>query len=69
ELAALQVSLDESVGDDRAAPGETADGNDDDTGPGLAQVYSSVRGGLASLFAQSGVSYGSDGVGSTTASL
>ncbi|WP_230848193.1 DUF5801 repeats-in-toxin domain-containing protein, partial [Aeromonas veronii] len=69
ELAALQVSLDESVGDDRAAPGETADGNDDDTGPGLAQVYSSVSGGLASLFAQSGVSYGSDGVGSTTASL
>ncbi|WP_461603190.1 DUF5801 repeats-in-toxin domain-containing protein, partial [Aeromonas rivipollensis] len=56
-------------GTDRAAPGETANGNGDDTGPGLAQVRSSVVGGLVSLFAQSGVSYGSDGEGSTVASL
>ncbi|MGL6420247.1 DUF5801 repeats-in-toxin domain-containing protein, partial [Aeromonas allosaccharophila] len=69
ELAALQMNLDESVGDDRAASGETADGNTDDDGLGLAQAYSSVSGGLASLFAQSGVSYGSDGAGSTTSSL
>ncbi|PKQ76727.1 hypothetical protein CJF47_08960 [Aeromonas sobria] len=69
ELAALQTNLDESVGEDRAASGEVADGNSDDAGPGLAQVYSSVSGGLASLFAQSGVSYGSDGAGSTTSSL
>ncbi|MGL6003868.1 DUF5801 repeats-in-toxin domain-containing protein, partial [Aeromonas sobria] len=69
ELAALQTNLDESVGEDRAASGEVADGNGDDAGPGLAQVYSSVSGGLASLFAQSGVSYGSDGAGSITSSL
>ncbi|MGL6416873.1 DUF5801 repeats-in-toxin domain-containing protein, partial [Aeromonas allosaccharophila] len=37
ELAALQMNLDESVGDDRAASGETADGNTDDDGLGLAQ--------------------------------
>ncbi|HHH7977600.1 TPA: DUF5801 repeats-in-toxin domain-containing protein, partial [Escherichia coli] len=69
EASALQVRLDESEGTDRAAPGETANGNGDDNGPGLAQVRSSVVGGLVSLFAQSGVSYGSDGEGSTVASL
>ncbi|WP_281705787.1 retention module-containing protein [Aeromonas taiwanensis] len=69
EASALQVHLDESVGTDRAAPGETANGNGDDAGPGLAQVRSSVVGGLVSLFAQSGVSYGSDGAGSTVESL
>jgi Ca2+-binding RTX toxin-like protein len=66
EGAQLAVNLDETVGDDRGAD---ADGNTDDDGPGLAQVTTSVSGGLTSLFAALGGDYGSDGAGTTTGSF
>ena len=69
EQAALSVTLDESEGADRAAVGETASGNTDDAGPGLGQVTTALAGGLTSLFAAVGGSYGADGAGTTTALL
>ena len=58
-----------AVGDDRAASGETADGNDDDTaGPGPGVQQRQWRTGQRAY--PGGVSYGSDGVKVvTTASL
>ncbi|MBA4026511.1 MAG: hypothetical protein C0482_29575, partial [Gordonia sp.] len=56
------VELDETVGTDRAAPGEVADGNTDDAGPGLGQKITSIAGGLANLFTVGG-DFGSDGPG------
>ncbi|PKN31193.1 MAG: hypothetical protein CVU63_25215, partial [Deltaproteobacteria bacterium HGW-Deltaproteobacteria-20] len=53
------------MGDDR---GSDADGNNDDDGPGLAQVTTSLEGGLAALFAVDG-DYGTDGPGTTTGSF
>jgi hypothetical protein len=65
----LAVELDETVGTDRAnSPTETANGNTDDAGPGLAQVTTAVQGGLENLFGLTG-DYGSDGPGSTTGNL
>ena len=68
--AELAVELDETVGEDRgnADIPEVADGNNDDAGPGLAQVTTAVSGGLAALFTASG-SYGSDGAGTLTDAL
>ena len=54
DASALAVELDETVGTDRAAPGETADGNTDDAGPGLGQRTTSITGGLANLFTVGG---------------
>ncbi|PKN39986.1 MAG: hypothetical protein CVU60_17970, partial [Deltaproteobacteria bacterium HGW-Deltaproteobacteria-18] len=62
---AVAINLDETVGDDR---GSDADGNNDDDGPGLAQVTTSLEGGLAALFAVDG-DYGTDGPGTTTGSF
>jgi T1SS-143 domain-containing protein len=51
-LGGLNVSLDETVGEDRfnSDIGEIADGNDDDKVGALAQVRTSINGGLAGLF-------------------
>ena len=68
--AALTVSLDETKGDtDRYATDEVTDiyVNDDVSGA-LAQVTTSVPGGLTSLFKLDG-SYGADGPGTTTGVL
>ena len=62
DASALAVELDETVGTDRAAPGEVADGNTDDAGPGLGQKITSIAGGLANLFTVGG-DFGSDGPG------
>ena len=64
----LAVELDETEGTDRAAPGEVADGNTDDTGPGLGQRTTTVAGGLKALFTVGG-SFGSDGPGTLTENL
>ncbi|MBA4026589.1 MAG: hemolysin-type calcium-binding protein, partial [Gordonia sp.] len=64
----LAVELDETVGTDRAASGEVADGNTDDAGPGLGQKTSTVPGGLKALFLVGG-DFGSDGPGTLTDKL
>jgi len=69
ERTDLTVNIDETVGTDRSAAGETADGNTDDAGPGLGQVTTAVSGGLVNLFAALGGDYGSDGAGTTTGSF
>jgi hypothetical protein len=63
EAGQLAVNLDETVGSDRGAD---ANGNTDDASPALAQVTSSVTGGLVNLFGQLGGDYGADGPGTTT---
>ncbi|MBF3235213.1 retention module-containing protein, partial [Aeromonas veronii] len=72
ELAALQVNVDETEGDERLADGEIdSDGNTDGDAPGLGQVTTGLiaeQGGLLSLFSAL-ASYGSDGAGQTTGSL
>jgi T1SS-143 domain-containing protein len=50
----LEVTLDETVGDDRAADGESVNGNNDDVDGALAQVTTQVAGGLTALFTISG---------------
>lgn len=68
----LVAELDETQGADRYNGAEVEDANGnantDDAGPGLAQVTTSIAGGLASLFTVSG-SYGTDGPGTTTGTL
>ena len=70
EQIALSVNVDETEGAERLAVGELdTDGNTDDSGPGLGQVTTNVAGGLTSLFAALGGSYGADGAGTTTGVL
>jgi VCBS repeat-containing protein len=69
EAEALFVRVDESLGADRAAPGETDNGNADDVPGALGQITTAVVGGLTSLFTTLGTSYGSDGPGTTTGVL
>ncbi len=68
----LSMNLDETVGAERAAPGETADGNTDDpVAPDdyLGRVTTNVgNGGLVSLFSVTG-SAGADGESSLSGSL
>ncbi|MFI8747804.1 DUF5801 repeats-in-toxin domain-containing protein, partial [Pseudomonas sp. NPDC077186] len=68
----LSMNLDETVGAERAAPGETADGNTDDpAAPGdyLGRVTTNIgNGGLVSLFSVTG-SAGADGESSLSGSL
>ncbi|NQD91988.1 retention module-containing protein, partial [Pseudomonas sp. CrR25] len=66
EQAALAVRVDETEGADRAAPGETANGNNDGDNPGLGRATTTVDGGLVNLFAALGGDHGSDGPGSDT---
>ena len=70
--ALLLAELDETQGADRYNGAEVEDAsgnaNTDDAGPGIAQVTTSLVGGLASLFTVSG-SYGTDGPGTTTGTL
>ena len=62
----LNLQLDETVGVDREAPGETADGNDDDGAGYLGRATTALGGGgLVSLFTVGG-GYGQDGPGSLT---
>src|SRR6185295_8510991 len=68
DASALAVELDETEGTDRAAPGETADGNTDDAGPGLGQKTTDITGGLKALFPVGG-DFGSDGLGTLTDKL
>uniref|UniRef100_UPI001FCB1FB2 retention module-containing protein n=1 Tax=Aeromonas fluvialis TaxID=591962 RepID=UPI001FCB1FB2 len=70
EQVALSVNVDETEGNEQLAVGELdTDGNTDDAGPGLGQVTTNVAGGLTSLFAALGGSYGADGAGTTTGVL
>ncbi|MDP9940041.1 retention module-containing protein [Ectopseudomonas alcaliphila] len=66
----IKVSLDETVGaQDRYAANDPDDDYiNDDAANALAQVQTSVVGGLAALFALSG-SYGADGEGTTVGSM
>lgn len=62
----VSVELDETTGDsDRYASGETADTYVNDDNGHLAQVTTTVAGGLVSLFSAAG-DYGSDGAGTLT---
>ena len=62
----LNISLDETVGaTDRYGSNDVDDGYSSDDVAGLAQVTTSMPGGLAALFNPGG-SYGADGPGSTT---
>ncbi|NHN78612.1 hypothetical protein HA520_15225, partial [Azotobacter chroococcum] len=64
--ATVSVELDETTGaSDRYAAGETADTYLNDDNGYLAQVTTSVAGGLVSLFSAAG-DYGSDGAGTLT---
>ncbi|TBW38896.1 hypothetical protein E0E54_03940 [Azotobacter chroococcum] len=64
--AQLEVELDETTGaSDRYAAGETADTYVNDDNGYLAQVTTTVAGGLVSLFSAAG-DYGSDGAGTLT---
>jgi hypothetical protein len=68
KLSGLVTELDETVGTDRSAPGEVADGNADDAGPGLGQTTTNITGGLATLFTVGG-GFGSDGPGTDDGTL
>ena len=71
-VAQLAVELDETEGADRYNAGEVEDAggnaNTDDAGPGLAQVTTTIAGGLTSLFTVGGT-VGADAPGTSTGVL
>ncbi|KFL30065.1 hypothetical protein JP75_17315, partial [Devosia riboflavina] len=60
----LSISVDETVGAERAAQGESANGNSDDAEGVLGRTTSNFAGGLADLFTLTG-GYGADGAAAT----